>query len=59
MWHDIETEDDYLNFGMIVDSVYNTIIEQVDDDPLSFGISGSWGTGKSSFAKQLKKRGLT
>ena len=56
MWHDIETEDDYLNFGMIVDSVYNTIIEQVDDDPLSFGISGSWGTGKSSFAKQLKKR---
>ena len=56
MWHDIETDDDYLNFGMMVNSVYDTIVEQYDDAPLSFGISGSWGSGKSSFAKQLKKK---
>ena len=43
MWHDIETDDDYLNFGMMVNSVYDTIVEQYDDAPLSFGISGSWG----------------
>ena len=56
MWHDLETDVDYLNFEMLVDSVYDTITEQYDEEPLSFGISGSWGTGKSSFAKQLKKR---
>ena len=56
MWHDIETDDDYLNFGMMVNSVYDTIVEQYDDAPLSFGVSGSWGAGKSSFAKQLKKK---
>lgn len=56
MWHDIETDVDYLNFEMLVDSVYNTIDEKYDDTPLSFGVSGSWGTGKSSFAIQLKNR---
>lgn len=56
MWHDIETDVDYLNFEMLVDSVFSTIDEQYDDDPLSFGISGSWGTGKSSLAMQLQKK---
>ena len=56
MWHDIETDVDYLNFEMLVDSVFGTIDEQYDDAPLSFGISGSWGTGKSSLAMQLKNK---
>lgn len=56
MWHDVETDVDYLNFEMLVDSVFCTIDEQYDDAPLSFGISGSWGTGKSSLAMQLKNK---
>lgn len=56
MWHDIETDDDYLNFKMMVDSVYDTIVEQYDDAPLSFGVSGNWGSGKSSFILQLRDK---
>lgn len=56
MWHDIETDDDYLNFKMLVDSVYDTIVEQYDDAPLSFGVSGNWGSGKSSFILQLRDK---
>ena len=56
MWHDIETDDDYLNFKMLIDSVYDTIIEQYDDAPLSFGVSGNWGSGKSSFILQLRDK---
>lgn len=56
MWNDIETDDDYLNFKMLIDSVYDTIIEQYDDAPLSFGVSGNWGSGKSSFILQLRDK---
>ena len=47
MWTDNETNVDYINFSTVADSVVE-LIEQADRKPLSIGISGAWGVGKSS-----------
>lgn len=38
MWHDIKTNGDYLNIGVLVESVYDSIVGRYDKVPLSFGI---------------------
>lgn len=53
MWVDAETKLDYLNFGGVADSVVE-LIEQAAGKPLSIGVSGSWGVGKSSLVKQTR-----
>ena len=59
MWPDNETERDFLNFNGIADTVAE-IITQANGRPASIGISGSWGSGKSSLIKltrlSLEKR---
>lgn len=60
MWSDNETDRDFLNFGFVADIAAEMIV-QAQGRPLSVGISGSWGVGKSSMMKLLAKslRGRT
>lgn len=50
MWVDNETERDFLNFSGVADTVAE-IIAQARGRPISIGISGAWGAGKSSLIK--------
>ena len=52
MWDDIETAEDLLNFQVIADTTAK-IINDRDGEPISIGISGGWGTGKSSLVKMI------
>lgn len=53
MWTDNETSLDYLNFGSVAKTVAE-IIEQANSRPVSIGISGAWGMGKSSMIKLVE-----
>lgn len=53
MWPDNETERDFLNFSGVADTI-GEIIVQADGRPISIGISGAWGIGKSSMIKLTK-----
>lgn len=59
MWNDIETSTDYLHFSVVSQAVADMIVES-GKSPISIGVSGSWGSGKSSMVKMigqdLKKR---
>jgi len=59
MWPDNETDRDFLNFTGVADTVAEIIV-QSQDRPISIGVSGAWGVGKSSMIKlirhALKKR---
>lgn len=50
MWHDNETDRDFLNFSGVAQTV-GEIIAQANGRPVSIGISGAWGIGKSSMIK--------
>ncbi|KMY66175.1 hypothetical protein AAU61_16880 [Desulfocarbo indianensis] len=52
MWHDIETIEDLLNFTVIADTAAQLVRESAGQ-PLSIGVSGSWGAGKSSLVKMI------
>lgn len=54
MWPDNETNIDYVNFGSIAGTVAE-VIHQADGRPVSIGISGAWGVGKSSMIKLIEK----
>ena len=54
MWSDNETEKDFLNFSDVADTVAE-IITQAAGRPTSIGISGSWGAGKSSMIRFVRK----
>ena len=53
MWSDNETEKDFLNFSGIANTVAE-IIAQADGRPISIGVSGAWGVGKSSMIKLIR-----
>jgi predicted KAP-like P-loop ATPase len=53
MWTDNETAADFLNFGGIAKTVAE-IIEQAQSRPISIGVSGAWGVGKSSMIKFIR-----
>ncbi len=55
MWHDIEAEVDLLNFGLVANAAAN-LIEDAGDTPVTIGISGGWGAGKSSLVKLVRAR---
>ena len=59
MWNDIETSKDYLHFSVVSQAVADMIVDS-GKSPISIGVSGSWGSGKSSLVKMigqdLKKR---
>ena len=50
MWPDNETERDFLNFSGVADTVAEIIV-QARGRPISIGVSGAWGIGKSSLIK--------
>jgi predicted KAP-like P-loop ATPase len=50
MWPDNDTNVDFLNFTGVADTVAELVL-QADGRPISIGVSGAWGTGKSSLIK--------
>ena len=50
MWPDNETTRDFLNFSGVAETVAEIII-QARGRPISIGVSGAWGSGKSSMIK--------
>lgn len=50
MWPDNETTRDFLNFSGVADTVAEIIV-QARGRPISIGVSGAWGIGKSSMIK--------
>lgn len=54
MWSDNVTNCDFLNFRTVADTVAEMII-QAQGCPLSMGISGGWGAGKSSMIKFIEE----
>lgn len=50
MWADNETARDFLNFSSVADTVAEIIV-QARGRPISIGVSGAWGVGKSSLIK--------
>jgi predicted KAP-like P-loop ATPase len=59
MWTDNETDVDYLNFSGVAQTVAELIV-QANARPISIGIAGAWGVGKSSMIqlvqRELEKR---
>jgi len=59
MWTDNETGLDYLNFSGVAETVAELVV-QAKARPLSIGIAGAWGVGKSSMItlvqSELEKR---
>ena len=54
MWPDNETSEDFLNFTGVAETVSELIIK-AKDRPVSIGVSGSWGVGKSSLIKMIRR----
>lgn len=55
MWHDNETAIDYLNFGVVADACAS-MLARANGEPISIGVSGGWGAGKSSLVKMIAAR---
>lgn len=55
MWHDNETTTDYLNFGVVADACAK-LLQQAKGEPISVGVSGGWGVGKSSLVRMVAAR---
>ncbi|MFY3533274.1 MULTISPECIES: KAP family P-loop NTPase fold protein [Achromobacter] len=53
MWHDIEAEADLLNFGLVANAAAN-LIKNAGNSPVTIGISGGWGAGKSTLVKLVQ-----
>lgn len=54
MWPDNETDRDFLNFTGVADTVAEIVI-QAKGRPISIGISGAWGVGKSSMIRLVRR----
>lgn len=55
MWHDNDTTVDYLNFGVVADACSN-LLQQAKGEPISVGVSGDWGVGKTSLVRMIAER---
>ena len=54
MWADNETTRDFLNFTGVSETVAEIIV-QAQGRPISIGVSGAWGVGKSSMIKLIRQ----
>jgi predicted KAP-like P-loop ATPase len=52
MWNDVETIEDLLNFKVIADTAAQ-MIKDANNQPVSIGVSGGWGVGKSSLVQMI------
>jgi predicted KAP-like P-loop ATPase len=52
MWQDIEAEVDLLNHGVVAHAAAG-LIRDANGAPLTVGISGGWGAGKSTLVKLI------
>lgn len=50
MWSDNETARDYVNFSGVSKTIAEIVLS-ARGDPVSIGVSGSWGVGKSSMLR--------
>jgi len=55
MWRDSESEQDFLNFTEVADQIA-TLATSPGLLPISIGVFGTWGTGKSTVLKLVEKR---
>src|ERR1035437_359641 len=55
MWADVESEVDYLNFSELAVLVAELLKEE-QLLPISIGVFGGWGTGKSSLLKLIQQQ---
>lgn len=55
MWSDTESKEDYLNFGE-VSQIVTEILETETMLPVSIGIFGNWGAGKSSLLNLIEQQ---
>ena len=55
MWTDVDTDNDFLNFSETAD-VAVSLIRNSKMLPLSLGIFGGWGAGKSSLLRLIEKQ---
>jgi predicted KAP-like P-loop ATPase len=53
MWHDNETTVDYVNFRIVAKACAE-LIRGAGEEPVSIGISGGWGVGKSSLVRMVE-----
>lgn len=54
MWSDNETGEDFLNFTAVAETAAEMILS-ANGQPLSIGVSGSWGVGKSSMIRLVRQ----
>lgn len=55
MWHDNETDVDLLGFDQLVDTA-SLLVQSEELLPLTVGIFGDWGSGKSSLMRMVHDR---
>ena len=55
MWSDTESKEDYLNFGE-VSEIVTEILETEAMLPVSIGVFGNWGAGKSSLLNLIEQQ---
>jgi predicted KAP-like P-loop ATPase len=55
MWRDSESNEDFLNFSEIADQIA-TLATSPSLLPVSIGVFGTWGTGKSTVLRLVKKQ---
>lgn len=53
MWSDNETSRDFLNFQAVAETAAEIIV-QAKGNPISIGVTGGWGVGKSSMIKLVE-----
>ncbi len=52
MWNDVEAKIDLLNFSHVAKAAAQ-LIQDAGGEPLTIGVSGNWGAGKSSLVKMI------
>jgi len=53
---DADAEDDALAFEPYVQGLVNLIADRTTEAPLTLGVLGSWGTGKTSLLRQIRRK---
>lgn len=54
MWADVDTKQDFLNYSEVADLVVD-VIRDPNMRPVTVGVFGSWGTGKSTLLNLIEE----